>query len=108
MIKHVSHNSLTHFVYSYIFLILLSAPLIFCLFREDFSIDVIIIGENRYLANAPDFRKTKLNDLPKLWDQYFKDRTPFRQIFMPGYVYFYEKLLQDMAMRYLSTTWHRL
>ena len=98
MIKHVSHNSLTHFVYSYIFLILLSAPLIFCLFREDFSIDVIIIGENRYLANAPDFRKTKLNDLPKLWDQYFKDRTPFRQIFMPGYVYVYEKLLRTFVV----------
>ena len=98
VIKHVSHNSLTHFVYSYIFLILLSAPLIFCLFREDFSIDVIIIGENRYLANAPDFRKTKLNDLPKLWDQYFKDRTPFRQIFMPGYVYFYEKLLKTYVV----------
>ena len=97
-IKPVRHSCLTQFVYSYIFLILLSVPLIFCLFREDFSIDVIIIGENRNLANPPDFRTAKLNDLPKLWDQYFKDRTPFRQIFMPGYVYVYEKLLRTFVV----------
>lgn len=85
-------NSLTHFVFSYIFLFLLSTPLIFSLAGQDVFLDVV--GENRNLAKAPDFRTTPLGNLPKEWDKYFKDRTPFRQVFMPGYLFVYENLLK--------------
>ena len=96
------------FVFSYLFLILLSAPLLFSLFHKDLSVDVILIGENRNLANAPDYRTTKLNDLPRLWDQYFKDRTSFRQVFMPGYIYVYEKLLKTYVVECVTGYGHEI
>ena len=89
------NNRLTHFVFSYIFLILLSTPLVFSLAGHDIYLDVG--GENRNLAKAPDFRAVPLSDLPKEWDKYFKDRTPFRQVFMPGYLFVYEKVLRTFA-----------
>ena len=94
--------SFTNFIFSYLFLILLSAPLIFSLFHHDFSIESIKIGENRNLASAPDFRTAKLSDLPRLWDQYFKDNTPFRQIFMPGYIFTYENLLKTFVSEFVT------
>ena len=102
-IKPVSHSNLTHFVYSYIFLILLSAPLIFCIFREDFSVKPVYeVRERRTLANAPDFATTPLSDLPKHLDSYFKDRMPFRQFFLPGYIYTYENILQTYVSEYVT------
>lgn len=99
-IKPVRHRYLTHFVFSYIFLILLSAPLLFILFGKDVSLH--LIGENRNLTNTPDFKTTPLRDLPKKWDQYFKDRTPFRQVFMPGYIFLYEKVLKTYVSEYVT------
>ena len=93
-------SRLSHFVFSYIFLILLSAPLLFSLFGKDVSLH--LIGENRNLTSTPDFKTTPIRDLPKKWDQYFKDRTPFRQVFMPGYIFVYEKALKTYVSEYVT------
>jgi len=98
-----THNSSgrpVHFVFSYIFLLLLSTPLIFSLFGRDVSLH--LIGENRNLASYPDFRTTSVKDLPGQWDSYFKDRMPFRQIFMPGYIFAYEKVLKTYVSEYVT------
>lgn len=84
-----------YFVFSYLFLILLSAPLLFSICGKDVYLQ--LVGENRSLAQAPDFRTVPLKDLPRQWDQYFKDRTPFRQVFMPGNQFVYEKVLRTFA-----------
>ena len=99
-IKPVRHSCLTQFVFSYIFLILLSAPLLFILFGKDVSLH--LIGENRNLTNTPDFKTTPLRALPQKWDQYFKDKTPFRQMFMPGYIFLYEKVLKTYVSEYVT------
>ena len=101
---HISKTGLTQFLFSYIFLIFISTPLIFSFFRQDFSINVWIIGENRNLANAPDFKSTPIRELPKAIDQYLKDRMPFRQVFMPGYVYVYENLLKTYVVECVTGT----
>jgi len=61
-----------------------------------------LIVENREFAGAPDFRINSIKDLPREWDQYFKDRMPFRQIFMPGYIFTYEKLLKTYVSEYVT------
>jgi len=101
--EHYHSYSLTSFVFSYVFLILLSAPLIFSIFKEDITLSPqYTIGEKRKLADVPDFSTALIKDLPKRWDQYFKDRMPFRQIFMPGYIFTYEKLLQTYVSEYVT------
>ena len=99
-VKPVRHSFVAHFVFSYISLILLSAPLLFSLFGKDISLH--FISENRNLTNAPDFKTTPIRELPKKWDQYIKDRTPFRQIFMPGYIFTYEKVLKTYVSEYVT------
>ena len=96
----LKNNNLTNFVFSYIFLILLSTPLCFCLFGHD--VPLYLISEKRDLATAPSFKSTQIQDLPRRWDQYFKDRMPFRQVFMPGYIFTYEKLLKTYVSEYVT------
>ena len=96
----VNHSCLAHFVFSYFFLILLSVPFIFSLFGKDVSLH--IIRENRNLSNVPDFKTTQIMDLPKRWEHYFNDRTPFRQVFMPGYIFIYEKVLKTYVSEYVT------
>lgn len=91
-----------HFVFSYLFLILLSTPFIFLISRQDFSIYGLVIFENRGLADAPDFKTTSFKDLPKQWDKYFSDKMPFRQVFMPGYLFVYEKFLKTFVTEYVT------
>ena len=94
-------NSRTpHFVFSYLFLVLLSTPLVYLIFSHDVYLQ--LVGENRILANVPDFKTTPLNDMPKLWDQYFQDKMPFRQVFMPGYIFTYEKILKTYVSEYVT------
>jgi len=92
--------SFTALVFSILFLILLVIPATAKVFKKDISIN--LVGENRVLAKAPNFKNTPLKDLPKLWDQYFKDRMPFRQIFMPAYIFTYEKILQTYVTEYVT------
>lgn len=61
-----------------------------------------MVGENRNLATAPDFRTTPLKDIPKMWNQYFRDKMPFRQVFMPGYLFIYEKVLKTYVSEFVT------
>ena len=61
-----------------------------------------LIRENRILAKAPNYKASAIKDLPKLWDQYFKDRMPFRQLFLGGYIFSYEKVLRTYVSEYVT------
>lgn len=134
-----NRSNLTHFVFSYFFLILLVTPLVFLLsghtahfnlilqnrflsnvpdsrifawkdmpilwdhyFKDRQDIPLAMILENRALADAPYFQSTPWKDLPQLWDRYLRDRIPFRELFMPGYVFTYEKLLRTNVSEYVT------
>ena len=99
-IKARSNSRTTHFVFSYLFLVLLSTPLVYLIFGHDVYLQ--LVGENRILANIPDFKTTPLNDMPKQWDQYLQDKMPFRQVFMPGYIFTYEKILKTYVSEYVT------
>jgi len=99
--RHESCGSrLTYFVFSYIFVMLLATPFVFAVSGHDVSLQSVI--ENRTLAGAPDLKTTPVKDLPKLWDQFFRDKMPFRQVFMPWYLYVYEKVLQSPVSEYVT------
>lgn len=92
--------NLSYYIFSLLFLTLLVSPIAFKLCKQDIWLN--LVGENRNLTKAPNFKASPLKDLPKLWDQYFKDRLPFRQVFMPGYIFAYEKVLKTYVSEYVT------
>lgn len=90
----------TQFTFSYLFVILLITPFVFALFGRD--VDHQFVGENRLLAVAPDFKTNPVAELPKLWDKYFSDKMPFRQVFMPLYLFVYENVLETPVSEYVT------
>ena len=66
------------------------------------AIHIDLIQENRKLAVAPHFKEHNLKELTKMWDQYFNDRMPFRQIFLPAYIYTVESLLESYVFEYVT------
>lgn len=93
-------NKFPYYIFSLLFLTLLVSPIAFKLCKQDIWLN--LVGENRNLTKAPNFKASPLKDLPKLWDQYFKDRLPFRQVFMPGYIFAYEKVLKTYVSEYVT------
>ena len=71
-------------------------------FQNRPGIPLAMILENRAPARAPNPRETPLKDLPGLWDRYLNDWTAFRELFMPGYIYTYEKLLGTYVSEYVT------
>lgn len=57
-----------------------------------------LINENRSLATKPKYKEYNLKDLTKLYDDYFKDRMPFRQFFLTSYIYLSENLLSSYEL----------
>lgn len=80
-------------LYSVFIFIVILLPISLKLAGKDINID--IIKEKRVLASAPDFKQKNLQELTKRIDQYFNDRMPFRQIFVLGYIFTAEHLLEN-------------
>ena len=93
LLNYTCKYNIIYITSSIILLLIICSPLILKTLKLDISL--CLVEENRYLSQAPKFKDNPLKDLPKLWDQYFKDRMPFRQIFMPGYLFTYENLLKS-------------
>jgi len=87
-------------IFSILFAAALTCPVAFKI--VGFNWDTHFIQENRFLAKAPKFRDYKIKDLTNKWDFYFKDRLPFRDVFISAYIYLYEKILENDVSEYVT------
>ncbi len=87
-------------LFSLIFVILIFLPISLRLLKIDFNWG--LINENRSLVTKPKYKEYNLKDLTKLYDDYFKDRMPFRQFFLTSYIYLSENLLSSYELEEIS------
>ena len=96
----ISIYHLIKYVFALLFAIIISIPVIFKLLGIDYSISDI--NENRHLADLPKYKETSLKDLPRVWDRYLNDRISLRQVFMPAYIWLWEKTLKSPVSEYVT------
>lgn len=87
-------------LFAILFATAIAVPLTFKIIHFDPS--QTVINEKRNLTQAPHFKEHTLSELPKLWDQYFKDRIALRQFFMASYIDVWEHYLESYVSEYVT------
>lgn len=87
-------------LFSCIFIILIFLPIIFKSCNIDFAYG--LVNERRNLAKLPAFKDQTLKVFLRNYDTYLKDNIPFRQLFLTGYMYLTENLLNSYEKENVS------
>ncbi len=72
------------------------------------SFDFGLINERRNLSELPSYTEENLKTYISKLDLYFKDRSPFRNLFLTSYVFICERILESYENEYVTGKFHNL